>query len=139
MQTGIGYGAVRAQYKNSRLSIPFLFVKEKVISLRRFTTQTCQHRKCQVVLSHQLLAILRGIGADGDNLGVLLLKLGQLLLKGVDLEVAKGSPFPPVEKKYRLLTVEVIIQTVLPSMSLMVKSGALSPGFNPGMFFSSFL
>ena len=65
MQAGVGHSAVMVQDKDRRFSIAFLFIKEKVVGLGCFTAQARQHRKAQVVLSYQLLAILGSIGADG--------------------------------------------------------------------------
>ena len=80
LQAGVGHSTVRAQDKDRRLSITFLFIEEKVVGFDHFTAQARQHRKAQVMLSCQLLAILRRIGADRQNLGVLLMELGQFLL-----------------------------------------------------------
>lgn len=58
------------------------------------------------MLSDQLLTILRGIGADGYNLSVLLLELGEPLLKRVELYNRQGTTLPgrKVESSSRLLS-----------------------------------
>jgi hypothetical protein len=112
LQGSVGHGGVGAQDEDGRLSTAFLLIEEEVIGLHHITAQARQHRKTKLVLRHKLLAVLRGIGANGQKLGVLLLEIGQFLLEGVELEVTYGAPLPPEEEQDRLTAAEMVVQAI---------------------------